>query len=390
MNMKKPVNRRHFLKKTAGITAGVIGFPYLVRSSALGKAGTVAPSNRIVMGAIGTGGMGKGDLGGFLNKKEVQVVAVCDVDSIHSAQAKKMVDESYGTGDCGEYMDYRDLLGRGDLDAVMHALPDHWHGIVSVACARAGLDIFGQKPLARTIKGGRAICDAVKRYGRIWQTGSWQRSVAHFHKAAELVHTGRIGKVKYIEVGLPGDSGFQMYRDRGPVFPKREVPKNLNYNMWLGPAPWREYTGFEGTIHFDWRWVMDYSGGGNLRTGRVTISILLIGGWVSIIQVRLRSRKQRASTRKKALMMFLMLTGLSVRMLMVLISWWPMVYSYRMGWGRVGMVRTASGFSSTAAALKPVRIRSCDQWSDRAKSDFIRAATISRTSSIVLKAEEKR
>ena len=261
MNMKKPVNRRHFLKKTAGITAGVIGFPYLVRSSALGKAGTVAPSNRIVMGAIGTGGMGKGDLGGFLNKKEVQVVAVCDVDSIHSAQAKKMVDESYGTGDCGEYMDYRDLLGRGDLDAVMHALPDHWHGIVSVACARAGLDIFGQKPLARTIKGGRAICDAVKRYGRIWQTGSWQRSVAHFHKAAELVHTGRIGKVKYIEVGLPGDSGFQMYRDRGPVFPKREVPKNLNYNMWLGPAPWREYTGFEGTIHFDWRWVMDYSGG---------------------------------------------------------------------------------------------------------------------------------
>ena len=207
------------------------------------------------MGAIGIGSMGKGDLCGFLNKSEVQVVAVCDVDTTHMAQAKKMVDGKYGNSKCAEYGDYRDLIGRGDLDVVMHALPDHWHGIVSVACARAGLDIHGQKPLARTIRGGRAIVNAVERYGRIWQTGSWQRSVAHFHRAAELVRNGRIGKVKYVEVGLP-DGG------KSGVFPPKPVPENLNYDMWLGPAPWREHTGFgRGSVHWDWRWVMDYSGG---------------------------------------------------------------------------------------------------------------------------------
>jgi predicted dehydrogenase len=246
------IGRRGFLKGAAGLA---VGFPYLIPSSAMGKAGAVAPSNRIVMGAIGTGSMGKGDLGGFLGNREVQVVGVCDVDLDHVNQAKKMVDGKYGNDDCAVYGDYRDLIARGDLDTVMHALPDHWHGIVSVACAQAGLDIHGQKPLARTIKGGRAICDAVQRYGRIWQTGSWQRSVGHFHKAAELVRNGRIGKVKYVEVGLPNGHGSS-------VFPQTEVPKNLDYDKWLGPAPWRDYTGFGGgRVHWNWRWVMDYSGG---------------------------------------------------------------------------------------------------------------------------------
>ena len=246
------MKRRDFLK--AGV--GAVGFPYLIPSAAMGKSGTIAPSNRIVMGAIGTGSMGSGDLRGFLNKKEVQVVAVCDVDTVHSGRAKKMVDDKYGNTDCAEYMDYRDLIARGDMDAVMHALPDHWHGIISVACARAGLDMHGQKPLARTIAGGRAICDAVNRYGRIWQTGSWQRSVGYFHKAAELVNAGVIGKVKYVEVGLPNGRGSE-------VLPTAPVPDNLNYDMWLGPAPWREHTPFRkgGTIHWNWRWVMDYSGG---------------------------------------------------------------------------------------------------------------------------------
>ncbi len=254
MEMKSNMNRRRFIKN-ASVAAACVGFPYLVPSSALGKAGTVAPSNRIVMGAIGTGSMGKGDLNGFLNKGEVQVVAVCDVDSKHAAQARKMVDDKYGNSNCAVYGDYRGLVGRGDLDAVMHALPDHWHGIVSVACARAGLDIHGQKPLARTIKGGRAICDAVERYGRIWQTGSWQRSLGHFHRAAELVYTGRIGKIKYVEVGLPDGRG-------SGNLPITKVPANLDYDMWLGPAPWREHVNLgRGSVHWDWRWVMDYSGG---------------------------------------------------------------------------------------------------------------------------------
>jgi len=246
------IDRRVFLKGAAA----AVGFPYIVSSSALGKAGTIAPSNRIVMGAIGTGSMGKGDLNGFLNKQEVQVVGVCDVDSVYVEEARRMVNEKYGNKDCVVYGDYRELIGRGDLDAVMHAMPDHWHAKVSVACARAGLDIHGQKPLARTIKGGRAICDAVDKYGIIWQTGSWQRSVANFHRAAELVRNGRIGKVKYVEVGLPDG------KESSPNYPVKAVPDNLNYEMWLGPAPWREYTGFgRGSVHWDWRWVMDYSGG---------------------------------------------------------------------------------------------------------------------------------
>ena len=245
------MKRRDFLK----VGAAGVGFPYLVSSSAMGKAGTVAPSNRLVMGAIGVGSMGRGDLNGFLGKSEVQVVGVCDVDSGNSARAKGMADGKYGNTDCAVYEDYRDLIGRGDLDVVMHALPDHWHGIISVACARAGLDIHGQKPLARTIKGGRAICDAVQRYGRIWQTGSWQRSISYFHKAAELVNAGVIGKVKYVEVGLPNGHGSK-------VLPVTPVPERLNYDMWLGPAPWREHVALSGdTVHWNWRWVMDYSGG---------------------------------------------------------------------------------------------------------------------------------
>ena len=245
------MKRRDFLK----VGVGAVSFPYLIPSSAMGKAGAVAPSNRIVMGAIGTGSMGTGDLRGFLGKNDVQFVAVCDVDSANKNRAKKHVDGKYGNQDCAEYDDYRDLIARGDLDAVMHALPDHWHGIVSVACARAGLDIHGQKPLARTIRGGRAICDAVKQYGRVWQTGSWQRSVGYFHKAAELVNAGVIGKVKYCEVGLPNGRG-------SGVLPVTPVPERLNYDMWLGPAPWREHVALSGdTVHWNWRWVMDYSGG---------------------------------------------------------------------------------------------------------------------------------
>ncbi|MBN1816231.1 MAG: Gfo/Idh/MocA family oxidoreductase [Sedimentisphaerales bacterium] len=246
------ISRRVFLK-TGAAAGAALAVPALVPASVCGAN---PPSERIVMGAIGVGSMGQGDLNGFLHKDEVQVVAVCDADRNHITQAKTMVDSRYGNQDCKGYLDYRELIGRGDLDAVMHALPDHWHGVVSVDCARAGLDIHGQKPLARTIVEGRAICEAVDRYGRIWQTGSWQRSVAHFHRACELVINGRIGAVKYVEVGLP-DGG------QSPVFPRRPVPENLDWNWWLGPAPWRDYTGFDagGSAHWNWRWVMDYSGG---------------------------------------------------------------------------------------------------------------------------------
>ncbi|MHC4881862.1 MAG: Gfo/Idh/MocA family protein [Planctomycetota bacterium] len=245
------------MRKSAALGAGLVGFPYIVRSSALGKAGTIAPSNRLTVAQIGSGSMGTGDLNAFLNLgPEIQVVAVCDVDDHNSANAKKLVDDKYGNLDCRSYQDYRELLDREKLDIASLALPDQWHSIISVSCARKGLDIYGQKPLARSIVEGRIICDAVKRYGIIWQTGSWQRSVSKFHRAAELVRNGRIGKVEYTEVGLPDGSA------RGPDVQLIPKPDTMNYEMWLGPAPWRPYQNFgRNGVHWDWRWIMDYSGG---------------------------------------------------------------------------------------------------------------------------------
>jgi predicted dehydrogenase len=253
----KRINRRRFLKQAARTAAGAVGFPYVVSSSALGKAGTIAPSNRVVMAAIGIGWQGYSNMKSFLGKEQVQFVAVCDIDAEHRAKAKTKVDNTYGNSDCAAYHDFGELLARKDLDAVSIALPDHWHSIPAIAAAKAGLDIYGEKPLSHTLKEGRAMCDAVKRHGRIWQTGSWQRSVGNFHRACELVRNGRIGKVKYVEVGLG-----RGYSDYAGTKDKQEItapPEQLDYNLWLGPAPWAPYC--PARVHKNWRWVLDHGGG---------------------------------------------------------------------------------------------------------------------------------
>jgi len=251
VSQKKSINRRQFLKEASVAAAGTVAFPYIISSSALGKDGNVAASNRIVMGCIGVGSQGTGNMRGFLGKKEVQVVAVCDVDKKNRDRAKQNVDSRYKNSDCKAYLDFRDLIERKDIDAISLALPDHWHSIPVIMTARAGKDMYGEKPLARTIHEGRAMTDAVNRYGRIWQTGSWQRSVWNFHRACELVRNGRIGKVHRVEVGLPTGGGT----DNRPVQP---VPEGVDWDFWLGPAPWVPY---RGVMHWDWRWMMDYSGG---------------------------------------------------------------------------------------------------------------------------------
>jgi predicted dehydrogenase len=251
VSQNKDITRRRFLQRATGVATVTVAFPYIIPSSALGNAGSVAPSNRIAVGCIGMGGMGTGDMRGFLGKEEVQVVAVCDVDKSHRDKAKEIVDEKYQNGDCKTYLDFREVIERKDIDALSIALPDHWHSIPAVMGARAGKDIHGQKPLARTIREGRAVCDAVQRYGIIWQTGSQQRSGEDFHRACELVRNGRIGKVTTVEVGLPTGSAS----DNQPVQP---VPESVDWDFWLGPAPWVSY---RGILHWNWRWIMDYSGG---------------------------------------------------------------------------------------------------------------------------------
>jgi len=248
MTKQDSLTRRGFLKGVAAAGA-VAALPTIVPSSVLGAD---APSNKIQMAGIGLGGMGRGDLGGFLGDSRVRVVGICDVDARNRDRAKKSVDGRYKTNDCKTYLDFRELIGRGDLDAVFTALPDHWHAIPAIAAAKAGCDIHGQKPFARTIREGRAMCNAIHRYGRVWQTGSQQRSDGRFRFACELVRNGRVGKVHRVEVGLPTGGGG------GSTEPK-PVPDGVDWEWWLGPAPWRPYQGFGP--HWNWRWIYDYSGG---------------------------------------------------------------------------------------------------------------------------------
>ena len=175
------------MKKAAGSALGLIAAPYIIPGTALGKNGAIAPSNRIVMGGIGLGSMGSGNTRNFLGKDEVQYVAICDVDSGRRGKAAMMVNGRYKNQDCRTYGDYREFLEKEKLDAVTIAVPDHWHAITSIAAANKGLDIYGEKPLARSIVEARAMVNAVEKNKVVWQTGSWQRSVENFHKGAELV-----------------------------------------------------------------------------------------------------------------------------------------------------------------------------------------------------------
>ena len=254
MKKDKKINRRQFFKRSGATLIAAVGFPSIIPAAVFARKGKSAPNNQIVVGCIGMGGQGTGNLRGFLEESEARVVADCDVDTGHRERAREMVNNAYGNEDCAAYNDFRELLARDDIDAIMHAVPDQWHALVAVSAARAGKDIYGEKPLGYTISEGRAIVDAVERYGRIWQTGSWQRSQRHFRFACELVRNGRIGKVHTVRVGLPAGNGIK----EGSTQPC-DPPPGFDYDMWLGPAPWRPYN--PSRCFWNFRWIMDYSGG---------------------------------------------------------------------------------------------------------------------------------
>jgi len=243
------LTRREFLNKSLR-TAGTVGMgaalPYLVPARALG-AGGAAPSEKITLGFIGVGGMGSGHLGGFINHPRVKVLAVCDVYEPHRSRAQARVGEG-----CAAYNDYRELLDRDDIDAVLIATPDHWHALTSIHACQAGKDVYCEKPLSLTIEDGRAMVEAVRRYGRVFQTGSQQRSEENFRFACELVRSGRIGKLHTVRVGIGGGptSGWE---------PDTDPPPGLDWNMWLGPAPWAPYNPLRCIYNFRWFW--EYSGG---------------------------------------------------------------------------------------------------------------------------------
>ena len=246
------MKRRDFVKNAA-LASGMIVVPMILPTGCTSKKnGKTPPSDRIVMAGIGLGGMGRGDMKNFLRNKDVQYVAICDVDKKHRDMATKLINDAYENKDSRAYNDFREILEKEKLDAVHIAVPDHWHAIPSIMAANKGLDIYGQKPLARSIAEGRAIVNAVEKNNIVWQTGSQQRSSDHFLKACEIVRNGRLGEVKRVEVGLP-DGG-----KKGGQPAEQPVPEGVDWKMWLGPAP---TVPFRGVIHWDWRWMLDYSGG---------------------------------------------------------------------------------------------------------------------------------
>jgi predicted dehydrogenase len=231
MSERVKATRRGFLRGAAGIFA----FPSIVSASALGQGGTVAPSDRITMACIGVGGRGKQNLRSFMGHAHCRIVAVCDVNANRAEEAKKIVDDHYGNADCATYRDYRDVLARGDIDAVSIATPDAWHVLQAVEAARAGKDIFLEKPLGLSVKDDIALREAVRGYDRVFQFGTQQRSDRNFGFACELVQNGRIGKLQRIIVSTPASRAVGLIRPA-------PVPAWLHWDMWVGPAAWRPYS----------------------------------------------------------------------------------------------------------------------------------------------------
>jgi predicted dehydrogenase len=246
------VSRRSFLKSSA-----VLAAPMVVPGGVLGLSGQTPPSDKVVMAVFGWGMQGPGNTGAFMNFSDVQVVASCNIDSEHQERALNSINGKYGNKDCKGYKDFREVMQRKDIDAVMLALPDNWHALVAVEAAKNGKDVYGEKPLARTIREQQAIVKAIKENNRIFQTGSQQRSDNEFHKACELVRNGRIGKITRVEVGLPG--GHTDFARTGAFMEKSPPPPNLDYDMWIGPAQMEDY--IKGRVHMNWRWNYNIGGG---------------------------------------------------------------------------------------------------------------------------------
>ncbi|MCP4643877.1 MAG: Gfo/Idh/MocA family oxidoreductase [bacterium] len=241
-------SRRTFMAAGAAMAA-----PFIVPAAALGQGARTAPSERINIGVVGTGSQARGLTENAIRHENTRIVALCDVDSKRLAEAKKMVDGFYENTDCATHSDYRQLLAREDVDAVIVGTPDHWHALVCVEAARRGKDIYCEKPLTWSLGEGKAVVKAVQDNKRVFQTGSMQRSGGQFKKACELVRNGYIGDIKRILVALP-DFGNAIWVDEFPT-----PPPELDYEFYVGPAQWAPF--HPKRYHWDWRWWMGFGGG---------------------------------------------------------------------------------------------------------------------------------
>jgi hypothetical protein len=265
MTTRSSHSRRLFLTRTGSTIAGALAAPLVIPSSVLGRDGLLPPSKRVAMGFIGLGGQGTGHLlggawtylaGGYTARPDVQIMAVCDVWRERRESARDRVNRHYAdtrgqdhSKSCVACLDFREVLDRDDIDAVLIASPAHWHALMSIMAARAGKDIYCEKPTAVTIQESQAVADTVRRYGRVYQAGTQQRSEYNnrFRIACELVRNGRIGQLQSIYA----------YRDGGAIAwptrfgPAQPIPPDLDWDLYLGPAPWIPYDGNTGAHRFD-------------------------------------------------------------------------------------------------------------------------------------------
>jgi predicted dehydrogenase len=228
-----PMNRRQFLRRSAAL-AGVLGVPAIVPASVLGQAAAPAPSNRVALGCIGLGIQGTGNMRAFRGNPEVRVVAVCDVHETQRRKAKQAVDEAYGNESCAAHKDFRELMARKDIDAVQITAPDHWHPLIALEATRQRKHMYCEKPIGWSLRAAQAVRKAVQASGVVFQFGTQQRSGGKFRLACELVRNGKIGQLKTILVGVPSSWTC-------PSQPTEPVPKELDYDLWLGPAPLAPY-----------------------------------------------------------------------------------------------------------------------------------------------------
>ncbi|MBC8097036.1 MAG: Gfo/Idh/MocA family oxidoreductase [Akkermansiaceae bacterium] len=269
IRLQQKVTRRSFLKH-ASVAAGAMAFsgPLIVPARVLGLEGAVSPGNRITLGFIGTGRQGvHANIPGFLSEEDCQAVAVCDVDSWRMEQARKKIEDYYAQNQpsgnykgCATFKDWREVIARKDIDAVMISTPDHWHVLMAIAAARAGKDIACEKPLTRSIAEGRKLAGVIAETKRVFRTDSEYRSRKFYFQAVQLVRNGKIGKLQRIITVTPKDPTLEAQ-------PDMPVPSELDYDMWLGPAPEKPYT--ETRVHTrhdnhkrpGWICIRDYADG---------------------------------------------------------------------------------------------------------------------------------
>ena len=257
MSDKQPNARREFLRRAAAVSSAA-ALPWIVSSRALGRDGAVAPSEKITLGVIGIGPRCTYDLSSMLNLPDVQCVAIADVQASRRDAGKTLVDKHYGNSDCKLYRDFRELLDRKDIDAVLIATGDRWHASASMLAAQAGKDVYSEKPCGLTIELCRQLAATMKSTGRIFQAGTQRRSVPNFQQAVRLAHEGKLGKLQtlYASVYIPTLDNAWL---AGEPTPAKDV---VDWNLWLGPAPWRPYN--SQYVAGKWRGYYDFDSGARL------------------------------------------------------------------------------------------------------------------------------